>query len=258
MDDTQIFNDVNQILWHGSTEVLNRLKTFGDVAVPGIVSRILEYATGHGGFIGRRHWWDGAKELCAVLSQIGTPTAQNALLTILNTGSSIVEFDQVRATAVQQLSTFQDNALELVQKLLEASKSPHAPLLQIQSTIAALGGQMELNPTLIIEKGIHMELLESIKYFGAFQKQAANWDKDQKRYFFVSFGAKVIAAFGRHGNKDMRVAEQLARPYFAAAILADPDPNTRGWEYFGKIDRTESNARSLAKQFPLPDTPPIP
>ncbi len=253
LDDIAALNAVNAVFWGRSVEnSLERLRAAGDAAVPEVLSGISNAAKGA---VGAEYWWNGAGKLCGVLASIQTPLAREALLNILATDSPIVEFDQVRASAAASLAGFADNAEELIPILLKLMESPHSPRLQIQSAIEALGGEVPISPELMIEKARYMDPQEAIELLGPLQNRAAGWDKDQQRFFFYTLGGKLDAAFGHPGR-----ADQLSRPYYAAALLADPGPDSASWGKFGgvEVDKSEAAARRLAEQYPLPDKPPVP
>ena len=253
----EVMNKVTNVLWgRSSDEDFRILKGHGDYGVRGIISGIGDCADGS---CGAAYWWDGAKQLCQLLAEIGGPFARKGLLAIVMTDSSFAEFDQVRASAATQLAGFRDDADELVPKLIEASRMPHAPVVQIQATVEALGAQTPMTPELIIAKGNGYEMSprESIEFLGTYQDQASQWDATQRCAFFRALGLRVKAAF----NNDGRLAEKMAAPYFAAALLADPDPEYLAWGYFpglSGIERSEAGARMLVERYPLPETPPIP
>ena len=261
MDEIEILNNVTNVLWSRSEDdSLHILKDYGDAAVIGIVSGIGDCADGR---CRAAYWWDGAKQLCQLLAEIGGPNARGGLLAIVMTDSSITEFDQVRASAATQLAGFRDDADELVPQLIEASRLPHSPLVQIQATVEALGAQTPMTPELIIAKGNGYALppRESIEFLGAYQDQASHWEAAQRSAFFRMLGLRVKEAFAQHGPKDEQLASRLARPYFAAALLADPDPEYLAWGYFDRLDdveRSETGARTLVERYPLPEAAPIP
>lgn len=258
MNDIEVFNAVTAVFWNRSVQdSIVRLKAAGDAAVPCVLSEIAGAAEGR---VGAPNWWDGAVQLCGVLEEAGTPVAKDALLTVLAMDSRFVEFDRVRASAAKCLSSFSDSAPDLVPKLIELLDSPHAPLAQIQSAIDELGGEAPVTPELLIEKAAYMDPAKAIQHLGAYQKQAAGWNPDQRRHFFWLLGNKVDAAFRHHGPKDGDLATRLSRPYHAAALLADPSPDVTSWTKFGVIavERSEERAKLLAAQYPLLESPPIP
>lgn len=250
MNASEINNVIRSILTHDSPVVfgsvsndvkgyLDQLYSAGDIVVPHIVSAVTACATN--GYSGGTYWWDGAKELCKLLSRFDSPTAKTALLTILKTNSRIVEFDGVRATAANQLSNFKDS--QLVGELTECSKMPNAPVLEINKTIEALGGNASLSPAAIIAEGRNLEdTLEAIRYFIKHQSQVANWSDVQKQGgFYYFFGCRVE---GRSGTK-------AAYPLFAAGLVANPEPNAAAWGKFQNQTPSLSNAQILSKKYPL-------
>ena len=97
MDEVKIINSVGMVLWGRSVDDhLRTLKGCGAAAVLGIVSGIGDCADGR---CGAPYWWDGAKQLCQLLAEIGGPDARGGLLAVVMTDSSIAELDQVRASA---------------------------------------------------------------------------------------------------------------------------------------------------------------
>ena len=88
---------------------------------------------------GTLYWWKGARELCEVLLSIRTTASMKALLEILKTDSNVVEFDDIRGTAVRCLGGFGDPAI--VPELQAAMEAPNAPILSIRKTIETLGGE---------------------------------------------------------------------------------------------------------------------
>jgi len=240
--------------------ILEELRMGGDDSVPLVERSVRSCATG--GFAGSR-WWDNAPLLCELLAAIGTPAAAGALVAIANTDSYIAEFDTVRAAAARRLGTFRALAALLIPELETASKLPHAPTLALADSIEALGGVPELTPNLIIERcrsksrGQLGGPVEAIKYFAVYQEKALGWGKDDRRYFFHSFGSMVAAAFRNSPDeRDRSRVDEVARPYFAAAVLADQEGD---WSSLPTVaEKTLATARQLAAQYPLPARPPLP
>jgi hypothetical protein len=216
---------------------LHQLEQFGDQIVPHAKSAILSRASGQSG---GPYWWDAASELCKVLSRIGTANASRALLDILEADSRFVEFDRVRADAARCLGTFKDRTL--VPRLVAASKLPHSPSLAIKEAILALGGEALQSPEVITEEGRAMEPEKAIAFFEKHRPAVPVWPKEMQRAFYYYFGLQV---------KMLRGAE-AARPYFAAALLADPGPLSAAWSEFGSVPKTSECAAALAANHPLP------
>ena len=214
------------------------LEKAGDCAVPHIRSSILSCASGRAG---GPYWWDGAIQLCKVLSGLGTPTACDALLDLVEQDSRIVEFDQVRAQAAACVGASGDSGL--VPRLVAASELPNAPLTAIKKAIEALGGETLESPGVLIEEGRLMEPADAVRFFQSHQHQVSTWPKENQGGFYYFYACKVEKLQGT----------DAAKPYYAAGLLANPDPNAAGWLTFGSVSKTRDSAMELVQRHPLPE-----
>lgn len=201
-----------------------------------------------------------ALDLCTIIGKIGGEEAFQYLIKILNTESQYAEFNTVIIGAVIGLKCTGDKrSIEYLNKIKSKNHNVYVTN-NINDALNTLG--MESNqPRDIISKGELLSPKESIAYFTKYQEQAKNWDNDSKRYYFSVLAAKIKAAFKYSGNaKDSSDSEILALPYYAAALVADPDPNTVGWQYFNisNNDRNKATAIKLSQKYPLPTEIPFP
>lgn len=242
IDDTELRN------------TLTRIQNSGDKSVSHIISAIIHISV-EGYEI---YWWKSARELCKLLSRIGTPIAEDGLLKILQTDSKFAEFDGVRAESAIQLSTFQDT--KLVAKLRACLTMPNAPIVAISDTIEKLGDNASDTPDVIMERGEYMEPKKAIAFFSKYEKELTGWTPKERGYFYRYAAPKVEAAFGK----------EEAKPLWAASVLANPEPNAVGWRELGiTIDcsigkdgsiiwsktTTELSemAQKLSNEYPLPE-----
>jgi len=219
---------------------LGRVEELGDDAVPHIVSAVTGCATG--GCPGPR-FWDGAGELCKLLSRLRSPSANAGLLSILRTDSNIVEFDEyVRGSAAAALGASGDQAL--VEELASCLDLPNAPYARIAQAIEALGGSVSENPAVILDRGRRMQIpVEAIRYLLGHRSSVPAWPENMQGGFYAVLGRKVHQKYG--GDK--------AKPLYAAALRANPN-NTLSvaWEGFSESERRET-AQTLSTKYPLSD-----
>lgn len=243
---------LNRILLHESPLVfgevsgdlrppMGKLAASEDSVVPLVRSAVVDGALGR---LSGPYWWDGAALLCEVLGRISTEHAKQALLAILKTDSHIVEFDRVRAAAALELPAFRDPTL--VSDLEACLSLPHAPIGAIEKAIEELGGSVPETPEAIIDRGREMDPEEAIRHFHSFEEAAKSWPADRRGGFYYFFGHKAETTAGSDG----------AAPYYAAALLANPGPNSAAWLSFPDEERFPDAARRLADRYPLPSEPP--
>jgi hypothetical protein len=205
----------------------------GPLALSAIVGYAARQRTGP-------YWWKGASEICALLSSIGSPAARDALFTILKTDSRIVEFDDVRKMAAHQLVNFRYP--EVVSELKKCLGMPNAPVSEISKTIQALGGGAVATPETIIEEGRNIgDPRQAIRHFSLHYKAVSTWPKEKQGGFYYFFGRKVEQVYGT----------DVARPLFAASLLAYPGPDAASWVAFPGQSKTAGTAAALVQQYPL-------
>lgn len=240
---------VNDILAHPSPVVfgtvnkdvqasLDELQKEGDAPIQPILSAVR--ACGSGDSEGA-YWWKGAQELCSLLGRLGSAAAKDALLQILETDSRIVEYEYVRASAAQALAGFRDP--ELLPRLLRCLELPNAPVLAINKTIVALGGDASSLPRVIVAQGRDIrDLQEAVRFYRQHQPRVASWPnrEDQGGFYFL-FGAGVEKLRGT----------EAARPLLAASLAANPAATAAAWSAFPLVAKSPENAQELAEQYPL-------
>jgi len=223
---------------------LGRVEELGDDAVPHIVSAVTGCATG--GCPGPR-FWDGAGELCKLLSRLRSPSANAGLLSILRTDSNIVEFDEyVRGSAAAALGASGDQAL--VEELASCLDLPNAPYARIAQAIEALGGSVSENPAVILDRGRRMQIpVEAIRYLLGHRSSVPAWPENMQGEFYFILGRKV------HQEYDFRKPlSDRTKALYAAALRANPSPRSVVWEEFSESERRET-AQTLSTKYPLSD-----
>lgn len=218
---------------------LGRLEAFGDAAVPHVVSAVAGCATGR--CTGPR-WWDGAAELCKLLSRLRSPTANAGLLSILRMDSNIFEFNQdVRGNAAAALGASGDQAL--VEELASCLDLPDAPYAEIAKSIEALGGSASEIPAVILDRGRREQIpVEAIRYLLGHRSSVPAWPEDRQHGFYAFLARKVELHYGH----------DKAMPLYAAALRADPSPLSVAWGAFSESERNET-AQTLSTKYPLSD-----
>ena len=249
MDDKLIANLVYDILAHPSPvvfgtvdkdvqEYLDQLQRGGEAAVQPILISVTDCARGNSG---GNYWWLGAQELCSLLARIGSAEAMSALLQILEINSRIVEYGYVRATAAGALVAFRDP--QLLPRLLRCLEMPDAPVLAINKTIVALGGDASSLPKVIVAEGRDIEdPREAVRYYRQYQPQVAGWPSSEDQGgFYAWFGIRVERIRGT----------EAALPLFAASLVANPGANAAAWGRFPSVPKTSEGAKALAEKYPL-------
>jgi len=214
------------------------LVSAGEEAIPHIVSALRVCAIGHG----EGRWWDGADKLCRLLAELKTESAKGALLTILKTDSTIVEFDRVRHQAAEELAAFKDR--RIIPDLIAASKTPHAPILSIKRTVEALGGELPIDPQVVLAEVSHMPMQERIEHFRKYHSVVGKWPGFQRRSYYWWIGAGVEKTEGL----------EAALPFYAASVDADPAPDAAAWTMFRDVTPSSQMAHQLARKYPLPSS----
>lgn len=199
-------------------------------------------------------------QLCKIIGKIGGERALMYLIKILNTESQYVEYDEVIFGSVIGLKYINDaRSIEHLKKVKTRKLQPHI-INHINELLSKLGIE-DYQPKDIINKGSVMMPKEAVEFLSHYYEQAKNWDKDAKRYYYVTLAAKIECTFEQSKNEeDKSMARKIVLPFLAAAIAADPDPNNMGWNKFD-VDydkKTLETALKLSETYPLPTKIPYP
>lgn len=209
----------------------------GDLVVPNVIREIEKYESG--GKTGETSI--DIRVAIELLAEIDSDLSKANLLKLLNTDwkSTKIYWDIIEA--LPRCS----GSADLVEGLIQAANGPRARYIaDLYLLVRKFDGHMPVSAEQAIKIVQNMPSTEeALQVIDDFAKEIPKWPSSSRCSFFWFYGIRVAAV----------KSDREALPYFAASVLANPGQAAAAWSKFPGTTPSASEAKKLAKKYPLPE-----
>jgi hypothetical protein len=216
----------------------------GDLVVPQVVSAIEER-------VGQLDGGDdpspffGLRAAIELLAELNSELSRAALVKLLNTDWQRSRNISIYGYAIKALDRC-GNA-DVVPGLIEAAGGPCVKYWPEKFAVLyvlarKLGGHLPVSPAQAVKVASSLPFTEeALGVIDDFAPDFSGWPAGTRCAFLWFYAARVADVRGK----------DAALPYYAASVFANPERDTAAWSKFPGTVRSVSEARNLARKYPL-------